>query len=184
MRIKTLSDLVTHKLYRSDLGRAVEDNLEKFGSQAQGHKALATDTFYFYWQFNFHLRDPEKVPNCHQTLARRYYPVQWQYISGSINTLRVKDIFCFSEITQCSLNDTAFISGGWPGVVDKVCSRTVIIFLSTPVPPPLVWWQELGLCVMMEVSGIFWHLHTIMTLSLVIQYGTLLSPNQNLSTRI
>ena len=45
---KNISDLVTHKLYRSDLGRAVEDNLEKFGSQAQGHKALATDTFYFY----------------------------------------------------------------------------------------------------------------------------------------
>ena len=37
---------------------------------------------------------------------------------------------------------------------------------------------------MMEVSGIFWHLHTIMTLSLVIQYGTLLSPNQDRNTRI
>ena len=97
--------------------------------------STSIDSLTFTWETQ---RNCSKLSS-NVSLARRYYPVQWQYISGSINTLRVKDIFCFSEITQCSLNDTAFISGGWPGVVDKVCSRTVIIFLSTPVPPPLVW---------------------------------------------
>ena len=49
---------------------------------------------------------------------------------------------------------------------------------------PCVFLADDSLCVMMEVSGIFWHLHTIMALSLVIQYGTLLSTSSRATSQL
>ena len=120
----------------------------------------------------------------------------------------MKDIFCFSWISQYCLND-----GFHHSQITELCSldkfnwTTVrwrfrwwisVYFYSIIFPPSLPYiWQQAEQRIETEKCSwlgsvcndgrilylvFFWHLHTIMLLSLVIQYGTLLSSNSHHTT--